>query len=236
MKNVPSCTDEDRAALIAYLFDECDAAERTRVEAHLAVCERCALEAESIRSVRESLDAWTVPEPGLGLRVVSEREAGPSRWQRLLRPAWALAAAAGVVFGVALALGGAEVRYEDDALVLRVGRAAAVSTADTGRRAWEPEPWQPALVALENELRRDLTQVVVVDEPAAPSGSDRDALLRQVRRLISESESRQQRERALWLTEFAQELDMQRRADQQQLQQELGALEGYADYLVRVSR
>ena len=50
------------------------------------------------------------------------------------------------------------------------------------------------------------------------------------------SELRQQQERALWLTEFAQELDMQRRADQQQFQQELGALEGFADYLVQVSQ
>ena len=59
--------------------------------------------------------------------------------------------------------------------------------------------------------------------------------MEQVRGLISQSEQRQQQERALWLTEFAQEVDMQRRADQQQFQQELGALEGFADYLVRVS-
>ena len=72
--------------------------------------------------------------------------------------------------------------------------------------------------------------------PETRLAGDSDALLRQVRGLIAQSERRQQQERALWLTEFAQELDVQRSADQQRLQQELGALDGVADYLVRVSQ
>ena len=63
-----------------------------------------------------------------------------------------------------------------------------------------------------------------------------DELLRQIQGLIFQSERRQQQDLALWLTEFAQEFDMQRQADQQRMQQELGALEGFADYLVRVSQ
>lgn len=197
MSNVQSCTDRDKEALLSYLYEECGPAERDQVEAHLEGCPRCADEVKGFRAVRDSLDVWTPPEPALGLRIVSDRDlARASGWRQVLRPVVGLAAAAGVVLGVALALGGAELRYENDAVVFRVGRPA----------------------------------------PARPAAVDQDAVLRQVQGLISESERRQQRERALWLTEFAQELDMQRRADQQQLQQELGALEGYADYLVRVSR
>ena len=102
-------------------------------------------------------------------------------------------------------------------------------------------PQRTDLVALESQRRRELSRAD--DErpgQSVPGRSsvavDRDTLLRQVQGLISESERRQQQERALWLTEFAQELSMQRRADRHQLQQELGALEGYADYLVRVSQ
>ena len=58
----------------------------------------------------------------------------------------------------------------------------------------------------------------------------------QVEGLITQSEQRQQEQLALWLTQFAQEFDVQRRADQQRMDQELGALEGYADYLVRASQ
>lgn len=60
--------------------------------------------------------------------------------------------------------------------------------------------------------------------------------LKKIEGLISASERRQRQEFALWFTEFSQEFDMQRRADQQRVQQELGALESVADYLVRVSQ
>jgi RNA polymerase sigma factor (sigma-70 family) len=53
--------------------------------------------------------------------------------------------------------------------------------------------------------------------------------------LIDENERRHQQELALWLTDFAREFDMQRLADQRRVHNELGALEQYADYLVRAS-
>ena len=253
MINTPSCTDKDKEALLAYLYDECGPADREQVEAHMATCRRCADEVQAFRAVRESLDTWTVPEPPLGLRIVSERDASHRpRWMDVLRPAWGLAAAAGVVLGVGLALGGAEIRYTDDAVVFRVGRPAPASVPEpsmanggadvaSAPRREANTPQRTDLVALENQRRRELSRSD--DErpgQSVPGRSsvavDRDTLIRQVQGLISESERRQQQERALWLTEFAQELSMQRRADRHQLQQELGALEGYADYLVRVSQ
>ena len=232
------CGGLDREALVAYLYDDCDPADKERVEAHLAVCGRCAAEAESLRSLRGSLEAWDVPAMPSGIRVVSERDARRGRWPRpVLRPAWGLAAAAGVLLGAGLAVAGVEMRIVDGGFIVHVGsrsepdaaRADAGSAVAPGPAlAAAPDggtPWRAELARLESELRRDL----------APAPAERDVLLDQVRGLISQSEQRQQQERALWLTEFAQEVDMQRRADQQQFQQELGALEGFADYLVRVS-
>ena len=237
------CGGLDREALVAWLYEECEPEEQERVAAHLAACSRCAAEAEAFRSLRGSLEAWDAPRPPSGIRVVSERDAlrGPW-WSFALRPAFGLAAAAGVVLGIGLALAGVELRMLDGGFVVQVGNAVESDVAEAAAGSAVapgleisaiPEdgaaPWRGELARLESELRRDLARA----EPPAPIAPD--DLLEQVRGLISLSEQRQQQERALWLTEFAQELDMQRRADQQQFQQELGALEGFADYLVRVS-
>ncbi len=248
MDRVPPCGVRDREALTAYLYDECEPAERERVEAHLGVCARCADEVAAFRSVRGALDAWTLPEPSLGLRVVSDRETRSTPWWAFAwRPGWGLAAAAVVVFAAGLVLGGVELLYGDGALVLRAGlvdyvrsvagRAAAADASAAVEPAQAAAPWRADLVALERQLRRERAPAAGAPRPVPETRAvDQDALLQQLQGLIAQSERRQQQERALWLTEFAQELDVQRRADQQQLRQELGALEGVTDYLVRVSQ
>ena len=235
------CGGLERDALVAWLYDEGEPEEQERVAAHLAECGRCAAEAESFRSLRGALEAWDVPAPASGIRVVSARDARRGPWsQFVLRPAWGLAAAAGVLLGVGLAVAGVEMRIVDGGFIVHVGNVVESDFAQVEAETPVPPglelavvadgdaaPWRGELARVESELRRDLASA------AAPL--ERDALMEQVRGLISQSEQRQQQERALWLTEFAQEVDMQRRADQQQFQQELGALEGFADYLVRVS-
>ena len=136
----------------------------------MATCRRCADEVQAFRAVRESLDTWTVPEPPLGLRIVSERDASHRpRWMDVLRPAWGLAAAAGVVLGVGLALGGAEIRYTDDAVVIRVGRPAPASVPEpsmanggadvaSAPRREANTPQRTDLVVLENQRRRELSR------------------------------------------------------------------------------
>ena len=84
----------EREKLIGYLYDECDPSERTAVQRHLDGCGECRTEIASLRSVREDLTAWDVPEHGsVWTPFTPTRE--PRWWQHV--PQWALAAAAGIV-------------------------------------------------------------------------------------------------------------------------------------------
>jgi hypothetical protein len=176
-----------------------------------------------------------------------------------LEPSWGLAVAAMLVLVVLAAVASIEVRYDESGFVFRMGWTNGDGTIESSSEsaeqieaAIEPSrqvvpgqaPWAIGLARVEEELRRELAA------EAAGSGS-REGLRslpggvgsrsvplgrEQVEGLITQSEQRQQEELALWLTQFAQEFDVQRRADQQRMDQELGALEGYADYLVRASQ
>ncbi len=248
------CTDPTpdlKDALVAYLYDECEPDECRRVEQHVTECRRCAEELESLQSVRRMLGAWTPPRPAAGFRVVGQRDVQRSWWRPMLEPSWGLAAAAALVLVVGAAIASVEIRYDAQGFVFRMGWSTPVREAPTVAAvpaaageiaspvpggAEGQAPWRADLASLENELRRDLT--VHVDDSGlvkAPDTADSPALVDEMRGLIAQSERRQQQELALWFTEFAQEFDMQRRADQQRVQRELGALEGYTDYLVRTS-
>jgi anti-sigma factor RsiW len=93
----------EREKLIGYLYDECDSSEREAVRRHLETCAECRAEIASLRSVREDLAAWEVPEHGSVWRPFAPAPT-PPWWQHV--PQWALAAAAGIVL-VSGAAGGA---------------------------------------------------------------------------------------------------------------------------------
>ena len=88
---------DEREPLLAYLYAESDPEERRRVEAHLESCETCRDELAGLRSVREDLLAWDVPDhesvwkPFMPARPV---------WSWRDVPAWTLAAAAVVVLAL----------------------------------------------------------------------------------------------------------------------------------------
>ena len=249
------CTNpspELKRALVAYLYDECEPDERTLVEQHVEECRHCAGELESLQAVRGTLGTWAPPQQAAGFRVVAQPATGrPWRewWRSVVEPSWGLAAATAIVLVAGVAIAGLEVRYDSEGFAFRVGRvglapenstvqagaAAAAVTPGPGQDD-QPAPWLTDLTNLERELRRDLTTPVATPVPVgAPGPTAGPDPIDQVRGLIAQSERRQRQELALWFTEFAQEFDMQRRADQQRVQRELGALEGYADYLVRTS-
>jgi hypothetical protein len=93
----------EREKLIGYLYDEGDSSERDAVRQHLETCAECRTEIGSLRSVREDLAAWEVPEHGSVWRPFTAAPT-PPWWQHV--PQWALAAAAGIVL-VSGAAGGA---------------------------------------------------------------------------------------------------------------------------------
>jgi hypothetical protein len=98
------CTERDR--LIDYVYNECDAPERDRMQRHLDACDECRAEVTSLRSVREDLLAWDVPAHESVWRPFAP--APVTVWWRQV-PAWAMAAAAGLVI-VSGAAGGAAIQ------------------------------------------------------------------------------------------------------------------------------
>ena len=91
-------------ALVSYLYDECDPAERETIAAHLATCVSCAEEIGGLRDARAHLASWTPPALPLGFQITrteSETPANvlrPGQWWRQPLPAWAQVAAAALIF------------------------------------------------------------------------------------------------------------------------------------------
>lgn len=114
---------DERERLIGYVYDECDDSERRLIDSHLASCEVCRDEIRGLRDVREDLLAWDVPDHGSVWQPFVPAVAAP--WYRQV-PAWAMAAAASVMF-VAGGLGGA---LTHSVLAAREARAVAVAEVE----------------------------------------------------------------------------------------------------------
>ncbi|MCY3730491.1 MAG: hypothetical protein OXF98_04050 [Rhodospirillaceae bacterium] len=251
----------ENEALVAYLYDEGEAAERAHVERHVKTCTACAVELEGFAALRGTLREWAPPQARRGFRIVADRAAEtpgappPSSWGfGALRPVWGLALAASTVVVVGAAIASVEVRYGDGGFMFRMGWTGS-ETGDeqvpdpaqpaTGTQpaaaAEDVPPWRAELAALERQLLGELAAQRGDGAPAErlapvaavpPAPAGAD-LLRQVRALMAESEQRQRQEFASGLMRLAQEIDLHRQADQMRMQQEMDTL---ADYMVRVAQ
>jgi len=181
----------NQEALVAYLYDECDAVERAAIGAHLIICSRCAADVAAMTATRSTLAAWTPPDAQLGFRVVSAREGTtpvvegaavilrPARWWRQPMPAWAQAAAAVLIFTIGAGLG---------ALRGTAGKAPVASTSigTTGTLAAgaaNTAVSRGELAALEQRLRAEFAQHVAAPVSAGGVPAQTNAaLLQQVRR------------------------------------------------------
>jgi Putative zinc-finger len=112
---------DERERLIGYVYDDCDPAERRAIEEHLEDCGTCRAEISGLRSVRQDLLAWDVPPHEAIWRPLPAAPVLP--WYRQV-PAWAMAAAAGVMFLVGAAGG-----VVTHALVPHTQPATAVASA-----------------------------------------------------------------------------------------------------------
>jgi anti-sigma factor RsiW len=217
----------DPAALAGYLYGEGDATERAAIEAHLAACVSCAAELAALGATRSALASWAPPDVELGFRVTSSRDPDtvvrPARWWQRPLPAWAQAAAAAVIFATGLALGTRGVP-EPDRERASAG-AAASAPASTPAAAVTPDD----IARLEERLRAQIEAARVPAAPApvqASSSADAEALLPQIRRLLAESEARQERELAMRLSQVLQEVESQRRVDLAMIERTFGQMEG----------
>jgi hypothetical protein len=92
----------EREELIGYVYDECEAGDRQRIDRHLEACATCREEVSGLRATRQDLLAWDVPEHESVWRAFAPARLTP--WWREV-PAWAMATAAGVMFCVGAAGG-----------------------------------------------------------------------------------------------------------------------------------
>jgi anti-sigma factor ChrR (cupin superfamily) len=255
---IVGCGDKER--LVAYLYGEDTPAERAAVEAHVAICRECAAEVEGFRDVRAQLTAWQAPEVDLGYRVVRDPVPQSRRWWQATLPVWAQAAAAVLVLSAGAGLANLQIEYGANGVQLRTGwgRATAgsapVSVTTPVASGVDLAAVHAVVNASEQKLRAEFAaleqnrQTVTVPASAERSGSaTNEAMLRQVRALLTESEQRQRRELALRLTQVLHDVDTQRRADLVRIEQNMGQLEGATgqtadslreqiNYLVRVSQ
>jgi hypothetical protein len=232
----------DNAALVGYLYGECDPVEHAAIEAHVTVCAACAAELAALGSTRVQLGAWTPPEAELGF-VITRRHAptaakpapvvrpGPSTWFVRPLPVWAQMAAALVIFAVGLSLG-----------VVRGTFGTAGSrdvTVAASEAAASPQGVSPAdLSALERRLQDEMAamRTTASRDVTMPSTQSESQLMTRVRALIEESEQRQQRELALRTAEIVRDFDSQRRVDLAQIQRNFGQIEGLTGAEVREQR
>ncbi len=233
MSQTSACVDKE--SLVTYLYGECGEMEQRRIERHLDACMSCAAEVRTLHDVRVGLERWSPPESVLGFRLADEPAAGPPWWRV---PVWAHALAAVLVLMAAAAVSKLEIRYGADGLVVRTGWGAASRSVSATPLAASAAPWRPELVALREQVRREISlarPASTTDRPALGSiaaaensrGSVNDReLLRRMKALLDESERKQQREFALRLAQLYREMDLQRRSDLLRIEQSFGQIEG----------
>jgi len=232
---------ESKELIVGYLYDDLNDDERRSFDAHLAECGECREELAGLRATRTHLSLWAPPEPDFAFRIIREQAAPPakvlpmrSRWT----PAFGLAAAAVLVLAAATAIANLEVRYDTNGFVVRTGWArgdgqasqadATAQRANTG--AMLPVSSNSDFQALERRLR-DL-EIAAASQPSAggvqtASARMTDAeILRRIREIVGEAESRQQTVVAQRLLQVVRDFDRQRQSDLAVIQRGLGSYQG----------
>src|SRR5262245_33242277 len=183
-----TCTypaDRDET-LIAYLYDDIDAAARAAFEAHVTACAACREELDSLRGVRQRLSQWEPPKPNFNVEPIVEPVAvRPPAEVVQLRPkdaketpakkkdawlpdvpAWAQVAAAMLILGVAAGIANFDIRYDQNGLAVRTGWSKSADPITVSPSKEEPARAADAtpsdgvtraeLVALEQRLRTEV--------------------------------------------------------------------------------
>jgi hypothetical protein len=240
--------------LIAYLYDDIDAAERSAFDAHLAGCARCRRDLGALGGVRQRLAGWQPPLPRLTSPVAGRQlpVASPRPWWRQM-PAWAQVAAALLFLGISAAIANLDIRSDANGVTVRTGwsrsspvaASVASSTPATPVTGIRPVTFVPReeFAALEQQLRGEIRASAAQQHAAAADAET----LRRVRALIDESERREQRELALRVAQVLHDVNAQRQADLSKIDHNLGLIQNSTgveilkqreavNYLLRVSQ
>jgi hypothetical protein len=178
---------EERERLIGYVYEECDPAERKVIEAHLASCHTCRREIGGLRSVRQDLLAWKVPDHQPVWRPVPPARAEWT-WSRM--PAWAMTAAAGFVLMLGAAGGAATHALLPESPTPQVVQQSAPTavTSSAGFSAAELSALEERMlekVRAEMEERVRLARVEATQTNAARAEAATASLARRVNALSS---------------------------------------------------
>ncbi len=229
MNDQTYCNESRGEQIVAYLYDDLDAAERQRLEAHVQTCAACRSEMSSLRGIRRELGRWSPPEPSIGFTPGLAPAPGRiGAWARMKTvPVWAQAAAAMLVVGAAAGLANIEIRRDAAGIIVRTGWsqppvASVPSLSPSAADVSSPAPWQADVEAMAVRLRSELQASQAEARPAGRTEASADTT---VRTLITESEQRQQRELALRIAELARDVHTQRRSDLEKIQYSLGLME-----------
>ena len=227
----------DKEQLVSYLYDDLGDADRAAFDAHLRTCAACREELNALRGVRADLISWAPPQPDFGFRVVREPKVLPMparTWRAWYTPAAGLAAAAVLVLAAASAIAHVEVHRGPDGITVRTGWSSAASqssgfgeTSSPARDAVAPArsagDVDPALLAaIDRRLTaleasaRDTSNVRNASTLSARA-SDTE-LLKKMRELLAQSETKQQGELALRIAQVLRDVDAQRVADLSRIQ------------------
>ena len=230
---------DNHEALLDYLYEEGDPAERLIIARHLQECAACSIAVLEFQSVRGMLSEWSPPASELGFRVVQDPspratvEQGARRgwwpgWNAIASRGMLQAAAAVLLFVAGMAFSQFDVSIEDGTMTVRT-------------RYWVPSSSNARNASI--TLAADPANVPVANPEVGIQNAasvDSEQLLQRVRSMIDQSEQRQQEraraELALRLSQVTREVDTQHQADMLRIQQDFGQQqEATMDYLVRTS-
>jgi hypothetical protein len=228
---------DNQDALLDYLYEEGDPAERLRIAKHLQECASCSVAVLEMQTVRGMLAEWRPPAPQLGFRIVQDpvevaSQAPQQSWRKTgfswaRSSPWAQAAAAVLLFAAGMAVSQVRLDYRDAALTVSSPSSRTVSGGI--RNASIVLPAQAPVDAGSGHSQVSTNPPAVSPAAGSPfSGTDAESteqLLQRVRAMIEQSEARQQRELALRLSQVANEVETQHRADLLRIQQNFGQLE-----------
>jgi putative lipoic acid-binding regulatory protein len=238
---------ESKESIVGYIYDDLAGSERRTFEAHMAVCRDCRDEVTALRATRVHLSLWSPPARDLGFKVVrDDAAAAPARvlpMRKRWTAAFGLAAAAVLVLAAATAIANLEIRYDANGLVVRTGwarPAAETAQAPAPASAAVPASTRDGVAELEvrlAQLERTLaaTPAGSIQVTSGPRMADVE-ILRRVREMVSQAETRQQAAVTNRLVQVVQDFDRQRQTDLATIQRGLGTYQGLTNAEIATQR